>query len=57
VGSRFSIGAGILTNELRALGHWLSHPGHIKPGVHMPAFGMLPQEEREAIAAYLKELK
>src|SRR5688500_480478 len=54
IGSRMSISAGVLTNDAGALERWISHPEWIKPGVQMPAFGMLPQANREAIAAYLK---
>jgi cytochrome c oxidase subunit 2 len=29
----------------------------VKPGVHMPAFGMLPPEDLEALALYLEGLQ
>jgi cytochrome c oxidase subunit 2 len=57
LGSRRSLGAGILTNDVHALERWISHPNRIKPAVHMPAFRMLPSEEREALAAFLHGLK
>lgn len=57
IGSRLSIGAGILTNNPLTLERWISHPNEIKPGVHMPAFEMLPKAELEAIAVYLESLK
>lgn len=57
VGSRISLSAGILTNHANALERWIAHPQTIKPGVQMPAFGMLPRADREAMAVYLKGLK
>lgn len=57
VGSRLSLGAGILPNKVPAFAHWVSHTSQIKPGVKMPAFGMLPEQQITALAAYLDGLK
>lgn len=57
VGSRLTLGAGILPNDVESFVRWISHPDHIKPGVNMPAFGMLPKDQRTAIATYLDGLK
>lgn len=57
VGSRMTIGAGILPNEARAFRRWVEGTHKLKPGVLMPHFGMLPPEELHAIAAYLESLK
>lgn len=57
VGSRLSIGAGILPNETATFARWIAEPDEIKPGVHMPSFGMLPHEEQRALAAYLEGLR
>jgi cytochrome c oxidase subunit 2 len=57
VGSRLSLGAGILPNEPESFWRWVSRTEHIKPGVHMPAFGMLPPDELRALAAYLESLQ
>jgi cytochrome c oxidase subunit II len=57
VGSRLGLGAGILPNEPDAFLQWIANTENEKPGVHMPAFGMLPQEELQALAAYLEGLK
>jgi cytochrome c oxidase subunit 2 len=57
VGSRLSLGAGILTNHPATSVRWISQPSKIKPGVHMPSFGMLPAEQVQAIASYLKALE
>jgi cytochrome c oxidase subunit 2 len=57
VGGRLSIGAGILPTEPEPLRRWIARSEAIKPGVHMPAFGMLPDDELRALAAYLHDLK
>ena len=57
VGSRLSLGAGILPNEPDDFLRWIAHTERVKPGVHMPAFGMLPPEDLEALAAYLDGLE
>lgn len=57
VGSRLSLGAGILANEPDAFLRWIAHTEDVKPGVHMPAFGMLPPEDLQALAAYLDGLE
>ncbi len=57
VGSRLSLGAGILPNDAPTFRRWLKKTGEIKPGVEMPHFGMLPPEELDALAAYLESLQ
>ncbi|MDQ3753111.1 MAG: cytochrome c oxidase subunit II [Acidobacteriota bacterium] len=57
VGSRLSIAAGTLPNEPEAFRRWIAHTTDVKPDVNMPAFHMLPPEELQALAAYLKGLK
>ena len=57
VGSRSTLGAGLLPNTLEAMRSWIARPGELKPGTHMPAFSMLPDEELDAIAAYLVALE
>lgn len=57
VGGRLSLGAGILPNESDAFLRWITHTEQVKPGVHMPAFGMLPPEDLRALAAYLEGLQ
>ena len=57
VGSRLSLGAGIQANEPDAFLRWIAHPEAVKPGVHMPAFGMLPPENLRALAVYLEGLQ
>jgi cytochrome c oxidase subunit II len=57
VGGRLSLGAGILPNDTEAFRRWIASTEHIKPGVHMPQFGMLPAEELAVLAAYLEGLQ
>jgi cytochrome c oxidase subunit II len=57
VGSRLSIAAGTLPNEVDDFRRWVAHTKDIKPGVKMPPFHMLPKEELHALAVYLNTLK
>lgn len=57
VGSRESLGAGVLENDREAFHRWLARTKRIKPEVHMPAFGMLPADDLRALAAYLEDLE
>ena len=57
VGSRLTIGAGTLHNERDGFAQWIKSTEAVKPGVHMPAFGMLPDEEILALATYLDGLE
>jgi cytochrome c oxidase subunit II len=57
VGSRRSIGAGLFTRNTDAFERWVRSSSSVKPGVHMPAFGMLPEPTLRAIATYLESLK
>lgn len=57
VGSRLSLGAGILAADADQFQRWIARTDEIKPGVHMPAFGMLPTADLQALAAYLQGLQ
>jgi cytochrome c oxidase subunit 2 len=57
MGSRLSLGAGLLPNDPVAFLRWIAHTADVKPGVHMPAFDMLPPEDLQALAAYLDGLE
>ena len=57
VGSRLSIGGGILANNPEAFHRWIAKTDELKPGVQMPHFGMLPAEELRALAVYLDSLE
>lgn len=57
LGSRETLGAGILPNSKDNIARFTAEPDAIKPGVQMPAFGMLPPEDIGAIASWLKGLE
>lgn len=57
VGSRLTLGAGILPNEPGAFVRWIERAEGVKPGAHMPAFHMLGRGELHALAAYLESLQ
>lgn len=57
VGSRATLGAGILPNDENALRRFIAHPQAIKPGSGMPNFSMLPDDDIAGIAAWLKGLE
>lgn len=54
---RSTLGAGILPNGRDGLIRWIAATDEIKPRVHMPSFGMLPEQELEALAAWLGSLR
>jgi len=57
VGSRLTLAAGTLPADVDAFRRWIGHSSEIKPDVRMPAFGMLPEAQLNAMAHYLKGLK
>lgn len=57
LGARGAIAAGTLPNTRENIARFIRSPEEIKPGVHMPSFGMLPEGDVETIAAYLKGLE
>jgi cytochrome c oxidase subunit 2 len=57
VGSRATLGAGVIDNTPGAMRSWLADPHTIKPGVLMPAFQSLGTTELGALADYLVSLK
>jgi len=57
VGSRLSLGAGILPNDPATFAKWIARTHELKPAVTMPHFGMLPPDELHALAAYLESLQ
>lgn len=57
VGSRLSLGDGIMPNEPESFLAWLKRPQSLKPGAHMPHFNMLPPDDLQALAAYLDGLE
>lgn len=54
VGSRQSLGAGILPNNRGTLMGWIANAQAIKPGNRMPAYSMLSADDLRALAVYLE---
>lgn len=57
VGSRRTIGGGILPTNQGTLAGWISDSQAIKPGNRMPAYPVLSGEDLRAVSAYLESLK
>jgi len=57
VGSRSLIGSGVLANTPDNLARWIHNPHDIKPGVLMPDYRTLSNDDVRALAAYLEGLK
>jgi cytochrome c oxidase subunit II len=57
VGSRVTIGAGLVENDADALARFIAHSGSLKAGSQMPAYLRLSEEELEATARWLKGLR
>lgn len=57
VGTRQSLGAGILPNNRGTLIGWIGNAQAIKPGNRMPPYTMLPGEDLQALADYMQAQK
>lgn len=57
LGSRLTIGAGLLENDADTLSRFILHSASVKPGSQMPAYTELSGEEVGAIARWLKGLQ
>lgn len=57
VGSRLTIGAGVLPQNVGTLGGWVANSQAIKPGNLMPAFDQFAGEDLRALAAWLAGLE
>lgn len=57
IGSRRTLGAGILPNNRGTLAGWVADSQTLKPGNRMPNYHQLSAEELNAIAEYLEGLK
>ena len=54
VGSRLTLGAGILPNNRGTMIGWIGDSQAIKPGNRMPPYTVLPAGDLRALAAYLE---
>lgn len=57
IGSRRTIGAGLMLNTPVNIAHWLAHNNELKPGNRMPEYDHLNLGQRLAIADYLESLE
>ena len=57
VGSRTTLGAGVVDNTPETMRRWIRNASSIKPGVLMPAFQSLSESDLDALAEYLESLK
>ena len=55
VGSRLTLGAGILPNNRGTMIGWIGDSQSIKPGNRMPSYDMLSAQELEAITIWLEQ--
>ena len=53
VGSRVSLGGGILPNEPAAMARWIAATRDVKPGVRMPPYPHVTGARMDALVAYL----
>jgi cytochrome c oxidase subunit II len=56
-GERNTLAAGTLPHTTEDIARFIADPGKIKPGARMPHFTMLPENDINRIAAFLKGLK
>jgi cytochrome c oxidase subunit 2 len=57
VGSRETLAAGLVSTNLDEFRRWIAGTELLKPGVHMPAFANVPDQDLSAVSAYLVQLK
>lgn len=57
VGSRRTLGAGILPNNRGTLAGWVADSQTLKPGNRMPNYKQLPPQDLNALAEWLESLK
>ncbi len=57
VGSRLTIGAGLLQNDAEAMANFIAHSASMKPGSQMPSYLALPDGELKELAHWLKDLQ
>lgn len=57
LGSRLTIGAGLLGNDIESLTRFIANSGLHKPGSKMPAYPGLSDAELRSLAVWLKELQ
>jgi cytochrome c oxidase subunit 2 len=56
-GSRATLGSGVASNTPGDLHNWIRNAQAVKPGVLMPAFQSLSEQDLSALVDYLESLK
>ena len=57
VGSRHAIGAGILATTPEAIARFVARADEVKPGIDMPSYQMLPEQDLMALSTWLAGLE
>ncbi|WP_191059979.1 c-type cytochrome, partial [Geminicoccus harenae] len=57
LGSRHTVGAGILANSPAAIARFVAHADTLKPEIRMPSYAMLPETELRLLADWLASLR
>jgi cytochrome c oxidase subunit 2 len=57
IGSRSVLGAGVQENSPTELARWIRDPQSVKPGVLMPSYANLTEDDLTVLAAYVWSLK
>jgi cytochrome c oxidase subunit 2 len=57
VGSRLSLGAGVVRNHVGTMGGWVGGAQDLKPGIRMPSDDRLAGADLRALAAWLSSLR
>jgi cytochrome c oxidase subunit 2 len=57
IGSRLTVGAGMMENTVESIARFITHSGSIKPGSKMPAYVHLSDEELSEMSVWLKALR
>ena len=56
VGGRVSVG-GLLPNDEAGFRRWIRETGRVKPGVRMPSYPHIPEDDLAALAAFMEGLR
>lgn len=57
VGSRWTLAAGVLPNNVGAMAGWIAGSQHLKPGNHMPSFDQWSGVQLREVARYVDSLQ
>jgi len=57
LGGRTTLGAGVIDNNPDNLRNWIKNAASYKPGIQMPAYQQLTEDDLQALVKYLEALK